>query len=280
LDGRDFINFNNKFRANLLELIPEDLKFYTGGLDLKKQIQRYADLFSAGGEVSYLIFEGMLRAQKSTYLGSEIDLEEDIYPLLQGEYALAVTGEDEEKATMLLLELADPLRDRDKIESIADSFVRKSAVLAPKIVEVELEDGTILEEIQTVPEEIIRSTGDYRGYEMNILTVGQQPWGIYYLIMDDVLTISTKKDNLQKSIDLFIDSQGSVKNSYLYRELISPILRTSDEVLFFDTDFILSSSPELVPEWMTPYLEPFAFVSAGKNYFKDGISTIHYIKID
>jgi len=279
LAGEDFINFNTKFRANFLNYISNDMVFYVGGLDFQKQIHRYADIMSAGGEVSYLIFEGMLRSQKNKYFGQEIDLEEDIYPLLQGEYAIAVNKNDKHEALSIIIELADPPKDRDKVESIVDSFVRKSAILAPKIVEVELEDGTTMEEVQTVPEEISRSSEDYHGYEINVLTIGTQDWGVYYIIVDNVLIISTQKDQIHASVDLFINSQNSVKNSDIFKELISPIVRTTDEVIYFDVEYVLKKL-NLMPGFIAGYIEPFKSVGCGKNYFKDGISSIYYIKID
>lgn len=279
LNGNDFLDFNTKFRANLLDYISDDLVFYAGGFDLQKQIHRYSDIMSAGGEVSYLIFEGMLRAQKNEYLGSEIDLEEDVYPLLQGEYALAVNKNDTFEAITLILELADPLKDRDKVESIVDSFIRKSAILAPKVVEVELEDGTTMEEIQTVPEEITRSSEDYHGYEINVLKIGTQDWGIYYIIADKNLIITTQQEQMHKAIDLFINSQNSVKNSSIFKETISPVIRTTDEVLYFNFEYILNKL-DLMPDFFAAYLEPFESVGCGTNYFKDGISSIYYIKIN
>lgn len=280
LSGRDFINFDTKFRANLLSQMPQDVLMYAGGFNLKKQLHRYSELFSAGGDVSYLIFEGTLRAQKNKYFGEEVNLEEDIYPLLEGEYAFALTGSSDETAVAILLELQDPLRDKDKIETITDSFIRKSAILAPKVIEVELEDGTISEEIQTIPEEIIRSTEDHHGYEINVLSIGSQSWGIFYLIVDDTLLISTKKEHIKNLLDLVDDSQGSFKNTFLYRDSIAPVLRTSDEVIFGNVEHIKSHINEIIPEWLSPYIEPYKYISAGRNYFKDGISTIHYIKIE
>lgn len=277
--GREFIKFDNKFRANLLEYATEDIVFYAGGLDLRKQIERYSDLMSAGGEVSYLIFEGMLNAQKNEYLGQEIDLNSDIYPLLQGEYALVVNKNDNHESVSVFLELADPVRDRDKIESIFDSFVRKSSILAPRVVSVELEDGTTMEEIQTFPEEISRSTENYKGYEINVLTIGTKTWGIYYLILDDILMISTQKDQIHSSIDLFAGSEKSAKNGAIFRESISTVLRTTDEVLYFDMPYLLGKM-EIPAETFAGYLEPFKSASFGTNYFKDGISSINYIKID
>ncbi len=279
LGGRDFINFDSKFRAKFLELIPQDVKFYAGGLNLQKQLQRFSEIFSVGGEVSYLIFEGAVRSLKSEYFGDEISLEDDIYPLLQDEYLLAVTGEGDSQATTIILGLEDPLRDKDIIDVIAESFIRKSALLAPKVVEVELEDGTISKEIQTVPYEITKSEEDYKGYSINVLKVGNEKWGVFYIIVDDKLIITTKLDSIKKSIDLFIDPSSSFQTSEISKSNIQPVIRTSDEVIFFDLDYLFNNFITDKPEWIAPYLEPFQYMSLGKNYFKDGISTINYIKI-
>lgn len=280
LEGEDLLKFSKKFRANLLTLMPNNVNFYAGGLNLREQIHRYSELLGAGGDVSYLIFEGMLRAQKNYYFGSEITLEEDIYPLIEGEYAFAVTENDGNPSVIILLELSDPIRDKDNIESIADSFIRKSAILAPKIVEVELEDGTMAEEIQTVPEEITRSTEDYHGYEMNVLKVGEMPWGVYYIIIDSTLAVTSQKEQLQAVIDLLTDPSQSFRHDPVYNESIAPVLRTTDEVMFIDIGHFFESMKDELPEWMTEYIRPFSYLSTGKNYFKDGISTIHYIKVD
>jgi len=279
VSGKNFINFDTKFRADLLDYVSDNLVFYSGGLDLQKQIYRYEDIMNAGGEVSYLIFEGMLESFKNKYLGKEINLDEDVYPLIQGEYAFAINKNENNEAVSILLELADPLRDRDKIESIMDSFVRKGAILAPKIVDIELEDGTTMQEIQTVPEEISRSTEDYHGYEINVLTVGTQQWGVYYIILGNTFVATSQQDQVHASIDLFIDSKNSVRNGNVFRELISPVIRTTDEAMYLNVKYIFEKM-NLIPEAFTKYLEPFKSVSMGTNYFKDGISSIYYIKIN
>ncbi|MFC1810128.1 DUF3352 domain-containing protein [Patescibacteria group bacterium] len=279
LEGRDFLNFDSKFRAHFLDLVPQDVKLYAGGLNLQKQFHRYSEIFNVGGEVSYLIFEGALRSIKNEYFGEEINLEEDLYPLMQSEYLIAVNGEGDDQATTIVLGLKDPLRDKDKIEVIAESFIRKSALLSPKVVEVELEDGTISKEIQTVPEEITKSQEEYKGYIIDVLNVGTQLWGVYYLILDDKLIITTKLDSMKQTIDLFINKNESFNAGPVSRESIQPVIRTSDEVMFFDLDHVLQNYKVEGFEWMDPYIEPFKYLSIGKNYFKDGISTITNITI-
>lgn len=279
LEGKDLLNFDSKFQAEFLQLLPENVKAYAGGMNLTKQFQRYSEIFGVGGEVSYLIFEGALRSLKSEYFGEEIDLEADLFPILQKEYLIAISGEGSDQATTLMFGLKDPVRDKDKISNIAESFIRKSALLAPKVVEVELEDGTIAEEIVTSEDTIKKSEEEYHGYSINSLDVGAPSWGIYYILLDDHLIISTKLDTIQSIIDLFIDSSGNFRSSDIFRENVSPVLRTSDEILFFDIQYILESYFTENPDWLKGYLEPFSFISIGKNYFKDGISTINYIKI-
>lgn len=279
LEGKDLLNFDSKFQAEFLQLLPEDVKAYAGGMNLTKQFQRYSEIFGVGGEISYLIFEGAIRSLKSEYFGDEIDLEADLFPILQKEYLIAVTGEGSEQATTLMFGLKDPINDKDKIGNIAESFIRKSALLAPKVVEVELEDGTIAEEIVTSEYTIKKTEEEYHGYSINSLDVGNPSWGIYYILLDDQLIISTKLKTVESIIDLFIDSSGNFRSSSVFRENVSPVLRTSDEIIFFDISYFIENYFTENPEWLSGYLEPFSFISIGKNYFKDGISTINYVKI-
>jgi len=280
LKGKELLAYDNKYRGTFLKNMPQDLILYAGGTNLYKQIQRYSELFSAGGEVSYLIFEGLLNAQKNTYFGTEVSLEQDIYPLLQGEYAFAVTKKDEDQALTIMLELDDPLKDKDKIAILADSLIRKSAILSPKIIEVTLEDGTVSKEIQTTPEEISKSTGEYRGYEINELNISNQTWGVYYIIIDKTLVISSKKDNLNMIIDLMVYTGGSFTASQEYSTSVLPVINVSDEIMYIDFDFIGEKIKEVLPVYLSPFLAPFKSVSTGNNYFKDGISSINYLKID
>lgn len=279
LEGKDLLNFDSKFKAEFLSMLPGDVKAYAGGLDLTKQFQRYSEIFGVGGEVSYLIFEGALRSLKSDYFGNEIDLEEDLFPLLQKEYLFAVTGDEDDHATTVILGLKDPIRDKDKINNIAESFVRKSAMLAPKVVEVELEDGTKAEEIVTSEESIKKGEEEYHGYLINSLDLGEPNWGIYYILLDDKLIITTKLDSMKQIIDLFIDSSGNFRSTEIFRENLTPVMRTSDELIFFDIQYLVKNFMDEIPEEFGPFLEPFSHISIGKNYFKDGISTINYIKI-
>jgi len=279
LDGQDLLNFDSKFKAEFLTMLPSDVKAYAGGLNLTKQFHRYSEIFGVGGEVSYLIFEGALRALKSEYFGDEIDLEEDLFPLLQKEYLLAVTGDEQDQATTIILGLKDPVRDKDKINNIAESFIRKSALLAPKVVEVELEDGTKAEEIVTSEVTIEKTEEEYHGYSINSLDVGSPGWGVYYILLDDKLVITTKLETMKQIIDLFIDSSGNFRSTDVFRDNVSPVMRTSDEILFFDVAYLLKNFVGELPEGFEPYSEPFSHISIGKNYFKDGISTINFIKI-
>ncbi|MBN1495035.1 DUF3352 domain-containing protein [Candidatus Peregrinibacteria bacterium] len=280
LNGKEFIGYDRKFRGGLLKMLPKDIIFYSGGKNLRQQLQRYSEIFSAGGEVSYLIFEGLLNAQKNIYFGNEISLEEDIYPLLENEYALALTALDQEQALTVVLELSDPIRDKDKIAALADSFVRKSALLAPKVVEVTLEDGTVTKEVQTTPEEITKSSENYKGYEINALNISNQTWGVYYIILDKNFIMTTKLGHMQKIIDLYIEDAEDFTTSDIYTNNLLPVLNVSDEVIYYGSDFLENNFKSLLPEYLNPYLSPVQSVSSGNNYFKDGISSINYLKVD
>ena len=95
--------------------------------------------------------------------------------------------------------------------------------------------------------------------------------------------ILQNKQGLIKELDiqnLFIDPNKSMKESDLFLKIISPVIRTSDEVIFADISYLIDNFGGDLPDETLLYLQPFKHFAAGKNYFKDGIFSTHYIKID
>jgi hypothetical protein len=60
---------------------------------------------------------------------------------------------------------------------------------------------------------------------------------------------------------------------------MTPALRTTDEIVLINISKLLDKK-QIIPEDFKKYFEPFSYFTIGKNFFSDGISTIHYLKID
>lgn len=114
LTSNEFFRYPLKYRGDLLSLFErDDLIYLFGGRDLPKFFERLRGIVNELDPSASLILEGILRQKKNEYFGKNISLEDDIYALFQGEYALSLEplkliaeiGE-ENRATILRLKEA------------------------------------------------------------------------------------------------------------------------------------------------------------------------------
>lgn len=277
LDGKEFLTFKEKYNANLAQFAKEDAMVVWGGMNLEKQLKRIADILGKGSEASMMIFEGVLEAQKNIYFGQDVSLQNDIYPLINKEFILALY-DAETPQVEVVLELDDEADSLEKIRKIVDGFVKENAVFKPEVREVKLEDGTVGQEIVGVPEEVKNTEFDHNGQKIFAITLGSKNWGVYWFVQGKKLFLATQKELIEKVID---GLEKPLSSSELFRTNIKPILSHADEVNYINLQKFL---PHFLPtvengdgNIIQLYTDPFAAISSGKNYFDDGISTIHNI---
>jgi len=263
--GKDgLMMFDEKYTGELLGILPNDTLFLTGGRELESQINRFGEIFGSTGKVQELIFDGMLNGFVKTYFNDDVDLKADIYPLLQKEYLIALLDNN---GVLVMLEMKELDNDKERVELLINSFIQKSAILAPKVVETELEDGTIAEEIQVIPDEMKKTNEEYHGYDITVINIGSKPWGIYYVYVLDKLVIASQKDIVTQVIDNAIgDSEGFAKSSK-YKSNVSILKGPSDEISYLDLEVALN---------IKEMIAPVSKISWGKNYFNDGIQATYY----
>jgi hypothetical protein len=271
LKGNRYITYVENYDADLVGYIPEDADAFWGGEDLEKQTKRLVALLSEGNQATTQIFEGVLKNYTEKYFGSSVSLEEDIYPLVQNEFAIVLDKTEDENIYTLILELDDPTDDALKIQKIANNFISSGAVFEPHVEEHELPDGTIAKEIVATPEELVKSEDPHGETDVVVyqMETESKNWGVYYSIVDSKAIISTDKATLEKSLNLALnEAVNSIENSKIYNLHVDPILGNLDEVSYFD---ILSFWPDskLVKS-----------ISTGKEYFSNGITAHYYIYVE
>lgn len=277
LEGKEFLTFKEKYDAGLAKFTKEDAMVVWGGMNLEKQLKRIADILGKGSEASMMIFEGVLEAQKNIYFGQDVSLHNDIYPLINKEFIVALY-DAETPQVEVVLELDDEANSLEKIRKIVDGFVKENAVFKPEVREVKLEDGTVGQEIVGVPEEVQSVELEHNGQKLFAITLGSKNWGVYWFVRDKKLFLATQKELIEKVID---GHDKPLNSSELFRSNIQPILSHADEVSYINLQKFL---PHFLPtvengdgNIIQLYTDPFAAISSGKNYFDDGISTIHNI---
>lgn len=278
--GASYLTYSDKYQGKLLELAGENPLVFMGGHNLHKELNRISEIFQAGTQSSSVIFDGILEYQKQKYLGKDIGLQQDVYPLLQNEYLVTLNNSLKEPQINIFLELSDQVNDLMRIEKIVQAFTRISGIFAPRIQEVTLPDGSKGQEIVADPQTISRSDLTYEGVNIVSLKIGNLPWGIHYAVIDKTFALTTNLDELHTIIDR---QQGrnkmSLKNSEAYRQQFEPVFRTADEVFHIQASVLIELMGIAKNQILKPYLAPFGGVTMAKNFFDDGISTIYTVDI-
>jgi len=275
-----FLTYNDKYDGKLLSLANPDLVMLAGGHDLTKEIKRLQELFKAGTKTSSLIFDGVLEAQKEQYFGKEISLKDDIYPLLQGEYLITVEKSFEEPVITFFLELKDKNDDATNFEKLVTAFVQTSGIFTPKVKDVTLPDGTKGKEIVASPEAIQRFNESIDGISVTSLQIGNTGVTLYYTIVGQDLVISTDHDNMK---NIIMRSNGKLEENFttasFYQNNIQPALHTADEMVMLKIGALSALTGLSENEIVKPYVLPLGNLTATKNYFADGISSIYQFEI-
>ncbi len=276
LKDSEYISFQEKYDASLSEYVLADAIAFWGGENWEYQVKRMLFALAGGENAVIQLFDEIVQNYVQKYFGPEVNLHADLLPLLANEFALAMEKEGDENIYKLIIELTDPASEAVKIHEIADNFAEIGAVFEPKIVEHVLEDGTVAKEIVAVAEAITKRESTYQQATIYELQMGEQEWEISYSIIDNVAIISTHTQGIKNAIDAKNKEKESLKSSETYEKLIEPVLKHSDEVSYFDMEFLL---PTMFGEQIPPFLELISSLSSGKNYFDDGITSINYLRI-
>lgn len=277
-ENNSYAAFENKYSANLTAYMPEDLLLFWGAENLEFQLNKILHILSGGDEAVSKIFISILENYTKKYFGNDISFSSEILPLLKNEFAFVVEKSKEGRNIYkVIIELKDKQKDTINLHQIASNFTSIGAIFKPKVVEHKLEDGTIGKEIIAIPEEIIKSESIYGDITVYELKIGNQNWGIYYTIIDDIAVIANNFDGIASSIDIAQKKKTSLKVSPVFASVIEPVLKSSDEVSFINMEKLL---PTIFKDKKTPeILNLIGFLSSGRNYFDDGIITINYLHI-
>jgi hypothetical protein len=200
--------------------------------------------------------------------------------MLGGEYMFEVEGSFDAPKVSLVLELLNQTQDKQRLEKVMSAFEKSGGFFTPKVQEVVLPDGTKGKEIVASPEKIERYEENYEGILITDLKLGETGLHLYYAVSGDKAIIGTSIDTLKNIIGR---SEEKIKDSFtstnFYNKIVSPLTRTADELFAvklgaFTEGFGLNKN-----EMLKPYLLPFSNLTASKNYFSDGISTIYALEI-
>ncbi len=272
-----YLSAQKKYRADLLGYVPPEVVAFWGGENLETQAKRLIKVVS-GGDLLYISgFETLMKNYVEKYFGADIDLEEDIFPIVRNEFLIVLEEDEDEKIYKLIANLNENQSAAVKVHEIAEKFAELGAIFEPKVVEHTLPDGTVGREIVAIPKQITKEELEYGDYKIFELNMGEENKSLYYAIADGIAIITNSKKSIKQSLDLFDGEGESLRDTMVFEKQIEPVIRNSDEVSYFRADKLIPLFPEDydLPE----FTEIILSLSSGRNYFHDGIVTINYLHI-
>ncbi|MFC1616012.1 DUF3352 domain-containing protein [Patescibacteria group bacterium] len=277
LKDQKFITHDKKYQAELTAYTPENVLVFWGSSSLENQLNKILELVALGDQNQIEFFYKSMDTYAKTYFGSNINLQKDILPLFENEYAFIVENQNNQNIYKILLKLDDTEEQSRQIHQIANDFAKLGSIYEEQTVEHILEDGTYSQEIIAAPKKVVKSQSEYNGVIINELKLGSRNWGIYYSIHNDIAILSNQIQGVQSTIDVIKDKQSSIKESPIYYTNIDPLLQHSDELTYINVQGI---QPFLFDDQkIPPIFDVFGTISSGKNYFNDGIVNTNYLSI-
>ncbi|MBU1934566.1 DUF3352 domain-containing protein [Patescibacteria group bacterium] len=274
---------DTRFAYKLTDYIgSENLALYIGGANLSDEWQNTLETISNLNPAYGIILESIIRAQVSKVFGDEVNLRNDLYPLFEGEYALAIGLDEESEKINLSLILSHDNQEfvETKLEKLMDGFRYLAAQFAPKLNIVTLPDGTESRELIADSSKLEESSEEYEGYDVNCMEVTGTSGGFCYTTTNELLVITNSRDLTLEAVDLSMSPQFVLSQYQPFRQAISNLSKVSDELTFVDIQRILpliSNNPYgIIAE---PFLNKFDAISWVKHYFDDGVSVEGYLLI-
>ncbi|MBD3328004.1 DUF3352 domain-containing protein [Candidatus Peregrinibacteria bacterium] len=272
MDGNAFLTFDRKYRGKLLGFANNDPVFYFGGHNLANEYSRMKKVFSSSTKTPETFFQSLIDDQVNKYLGENISVEKDLLRLFRGEYLLTVENNFEEPIVTFILELENPSTDINAFEDLVAKFVDASGFFSPEIVTFELPDGTIGKEVVASPETIEKSTKVFNQKEINSLKIGDTGTFVYYSYIDNVVAVSNSEEAIRIAINRSDSNfKTGLTSTKKYENEIIPLIKNADQVF--------QLKPGALGTYIDLPLNPINSVTASKNYFDDGISTIYSIDV-
>jgi hypothetical protein len=197
---------------------------------------------------------------------------------LGNEYALSVHGTLADPAYLMTLALDDVTTDRMHLENLEAAFVAIGAVFAPEERAFELPDGSKGRELVANPENVYVNDIPYEAYNVTVreVSVHGTPFALFYVFVDDVLLLATQLELLENALAAYHAGAGGNALWYSrdYREAIRQVIGASDELYIVQAPELTAFAP-----FLERFLGPFTTLTSAKNYFDDGISTIHFLSL-
>lgn len=210
------------YRALLLPLLPKETEFVLAGQNLLGQIKKIDAITASDKQLPPL--SAMFQYAAERYVPG-IDLEKDLGPLLNGEFAMSASHDD----LLFITQISHPA-DKESIAKLRAALSSVTPTFSPKSVSVTLPDGTQAFEFFPDPSQIRSIEETFRGVEIygQLWKRESREHGVFDAVVKDKWLVSSSLEQLKHAITLTQEPGTNFRESELYRNFLQPILKNPE----------------------------------------------------
>lgn len=250
----------------------ENLGFYLAGSNLTESFKQILKVWDEVTPYFAIIIEGMFRAQIADYFGTEISLEEDIYPLFKNTYALEINLTPIPQLKMIL-EVEDEDEASVILKKLSQGVYLKNAKLKSENRETALKDGSVVKELLVNESKVQEIQTDFNDIVINSVEIEGKPFSFAYAIYDKKVFISTSKFAVQENLNLIDEADKSLAKNTNYLNAKKSMYLEGEESSFFDLQKISLFLEMLgIQNQQTALLSTFDYAFFSTKWFDDGMA--------
>lgn len=208
------------YRALLIPFLPPDFNLMLAGQNLSAQLEKIAAL--AASEKTLPQLGTLIQLFSAKYLAG-LDFKNDIAPLLQTEFALAINGDKILFITMLQNQLLEK-----NIEKLRDALAVSDINFEVREQNVVLPDETKASELVAVKIPAKKHEENFEGFIVEGLEIGGQKLKIFDAATQGKWFISNNLDMLKKALLLTKNPGVNLRDTDLYRKSLQPIMKNPE----------------------------------------------------
>jgi len=242
LPDSDLFSERTKFKNLFAEYInPEKSFLYLGGSDLMGFFDKNSQILDEYNAPLNLILESLIRDKIVDLFGESIDFKRDILALFENDYTFSFSYDDNHKLHFsTYIEITDPRFVETKLKELVSVFSKNASFMNPTVKKRTLPDGTIAEELVANEESINQVSSTYDDFKINGINISGYDYGFYYLIINNILVVSTDLEVIMNTIDISTGKISSLKDDTRFTNSVNNIKILGDELYYLDISKLIS----------------------------------------
>lgn len=264
---------------------------FTAGPNLTQQWQATLTDLSRMNPAYGVILESLVRSQVEALFGGNVNLRNDLYPLLEGRYAAVLDQAEAGYALGMVVEHEDQRFVEVKLDKLLNGFYALIGRLNPRIKEVSLPDGTQSRELVAHPQQAEKTQEIYKNWTLTCLSAegegsstlkAELLRGLCYTVTVDRFYLATNQSLLERMLQATEGKIPSLAEAPAFRQSLNQLQGRGEERSYVDleklTPLLAKSSALKKLSWL-PFLSHLKQITWVKDVSSQGVRVEGLIRV-